>query len=297
MPRCLFSFALIFISCSYLVTAKHAGAAASPFIGAAPTIIKEIAYGDAHGDRRRSLDLYMPAKSAAKPALLIFIHGGFWLLSDDDYRIGPALAGNFVNDGVAVALVRYRLAPASRHPAQADDVAAAVGYLIKRADDYGFDSKRVLLAGHSAGGHLASLVALDRHYLDRQGLPGKALAGVISLSGLYDLTPSWEISENQKQAMTKTFGADPAILKQASPIQHVRVDTPPFLIVNASQDFTGFVPDAQRFSDALRSAGNRKVEQIMFKDTDHFTLVKLDGENNRVRRSMLDFMGVIALSR
>ncbi len=59
---------------------------------------------------------------------------------------------NSCRDGVAVALVRYRLAPAHRHPAQAEDVAAAVGHLINHADKYGFDTKRVYLAGHSAGG-------------------------------------------------------------------------------------------------------------------------------------------------
>jgi len=76
-----------------------------------------------------------PRRWIPSQALLIFVHGGFWLLPDDDYRIGPSLAENLVRDGVAVALVRYRLAPANRHPAQAEDVAAAVGYLIKHADE------------------------------------------------------------------------------------------------------------------------------------------------------------------
>ena len=89
----------------------------------------------------------MPEKARAKPALFIFVHGGFWLLSDDEYQIGPAIAANLVSDRVAVALVRYRLAPAHRHPAQAEDVAAAVGHLINHADKYGFDAKRVYLAG------------------------------------------------------------------------------------------------------------------------------------------------------
>ena len=230
-----------------------------------------------------------------KPPLFIFVHGGFWLLSDDEYQIGPSIAANLSRDGVAVALVRYRLAPAYRHPAQAEDVAAAVGYLIKHASQYGFDPKRVYLAGHSAGGHLASLVALDRGYLNRQGLSPKALAGVISISGLYELAPSWNVSDNQKRATEKTFGTAPAILKQASPMHHVRADAPPFLILNASQDFAGFVLDARRFADALRTAGNEAVQQLVFKGTDHFTLVKLDDENNPVRRTIRGFMGAKAL--
>jgi acetyl esterase/lipase len=163
---------------------------------------------------------------------------------------------------------------------------------VKDADKYGFDPKRVYLAGHSAGGHLASLVALDRGYLDKQGLSPKALAGVISISGLYDLAPSWNVSDNQRQATEKTFGNDPAVLKQASPIHHVQPNAPTFLIANAFQDFTGFPLDARRFADALRLAGNKTVQQFMFKDVDHFTIVKLDDENNPVRRTILAFMGV-----
>jgi len=293
MPRRLFIVAIVFFSCFFAPLPKQPRAASNPAVGRGVTVIKDIPYpGAATGDRRRSLDLYLPGKADTKPPLLIFVHGGFWLLTDDDYRIGPSLAENLVRDGVAVALVRYRLAPTNRHPAQAEDVAAAVGYLVKLADKYGFDPKRVYLAGHSAGGHLASLVALDRGYLDKQGLSPKALAGMISISGLYDLAPSWKVSDNQKQATEKTFGNDPAVLKQASPIHHVQPNAPTFLIANAFQDFTGFPLDARRFADALRSAGNKTVQQFMFKDVDHFTIVKLDDENNPVRRTILAFMGV-----
>ncbi|HVO93272.1 MAG TPA: alpha/beta hydrolase [Terriglobales bacterium] len=261
----------------------------------APSVMRDIPYrAGGKSDRRGSLDIYLPAKSVTKPPLLIFVHGGFWLLSDDEYRFGPSIAENLMRDGVAVALVRYRLAPAYRHPAQAEDVAAGVAYLIKNAEKYGFDGKRVYLAGHSAGGHLASLVALDRRFLEKQGLSPKVLAGVISISGLYDLAPTWNVSDNQKQATEKTFGHDPAVLMQASPMHHVSSQAPPFLILNAFQEFTGFVLDGHRFADALRRAGNKTVQQLMFKGADHLTIVKLDEENNPVRRTILSFMGVKA---
>jgi acetyl esterase/lipase len=272
-----------------------AGLNAKPVVGAQPdpTIIQEVPYGDApKGDRRRSFDLYLPEKSAGKPPLLIFVHGGYWLISDDDYRIGPSLAANLVRDGVAVALVRYRLAPSHRHPAQANDVAAAIADLIRQSDKYGFDAKRVFLAGHSAGGHLASLIALDGRYLEKNGVSPKALAGVISISGLYNLLPTWDVADNQKYATEKTFGHDPAALKRASPLSYVRADAPPFLILNAFHDFPGFPIDARKFADGLRRAGANNVQQLMFKGADHLTILKLDDENNAVRRLMLGFMDV-----
>jgi len=193
--------------------ATLAAASSSPG-GAAARVMKDIPYpGAPKGDRRRSLDLYLPTDDGRKPPLLIFVHGGFWLLTDDEYRIGPAVAESLVRDGVAVALVRYRLAPANRHPAQAEDVAAAVALLIREASRYGYDSNRIFLSGHSAGGHLAALVTLDHRYLGKHQLNAKSLAGVVSFSGLYDLLPRWGISENQKIATEKTFSRELAVLK------------------------------------------------------------------------------------
>ena len=291
------AFCLAVVACCFTqsLAAMRSPAASVLTKGPAPTVITGIPYAGAGTDARRSFDLYLPPKSNAKPPLLIFVHGGFWLLTDDGYRIGPSLAENLVKDGVAVALVRYRLAPSHRHPAQAQDVAAAVAHLTKEADKYGFDTRRIFLSGHSAGGHLASLLALDKSYLAKQKLPADSVAGVITFSGLYDLAPTWTVSNNQRLAVEKTFGSDPAVLKRASPVHHARRDAPGFLIMTAFADFPGFAMDARRFADALRSAGAKEIHQHMFKGTDHFSLVKLDDENNAVRRTMLGFMGVKAL--
>src|ERR1051325_11635620 len=152
-------------------------------------VVTDVPYpGAVMGERRRSLDLYLPMPaSGQKPPLLIFVHGGFWLLPDDDFRIGPAVVDALVPEGIAVALLRYRLAPGYQHTAQAEGVAAAVAMLIEDAKKIGYHPNRSFLSGHSAGGHLAALAASDRTYLAKHHVTPDSLAGVVTFSGLFDL--------------------------------------------------------------------------------------------------------------
>ena len=73
---------------------------------------------------RHTFDLYLPQTGRDKPPLLVFVHGGFWIHSDDEYGIGRSLAEELASRGVAVALVRYRLGPKREHPGQVRDVVA-----------------------------------------------------------------------------------------------------------------------------------------------------------------------------
>lgn len=257
------------------------------------TVVKDIPYpGASKGERRQSLDLYLPAKTAKPAPLVIFVHGGFWLLSDDQYQIGVNVAGALVREGVAVALLRYRLAGDAPHPAQAADVAAGVALLIRDSQKYGVDSRRIFLAGHSAGGHLAALVALDGSYLGKHGVTTKTLAGVVSFSAMYDLLPSWTVSENQQSATEKAFGKDAALLKQISPVTHARGDGPPFLVLTAQSDFPGFLQDAKRFTDAMNRAGQAKTERWIIGGTDHFSLLNLAEPLSEARLLVLEFLDV-----
>jgi acetyl esterase/lipase len=238
------------------------------------------------------LDLYLPRQSIKRPALVIFIHGGFWMSSDDDYRIGQSFAGELVERGIAVGLVRYRLAPTYRHPIQVQDAAAAVAFLLKSADRYGYDQKRIYLAGHSEGAHLASLLALDSSRLAAHGFRPSSLAGVIAISGMYDLTHEAEISAEQKAAVEKTFGHDASTLKAASPIEHVRRDAPPFVIVSGSSDLPGLSIDARKFAEALQKKGGQDVVPLVLSGKDHLSIVRLSGPDSPVRELILDFLKI-----
>src|SRR5258706_2098083 len=260
--------------------------------------LRDIPYtkaADPKNARRQTLDLYLPPKSAKKPPLVVFIHGGFWTLPDDDYKIGPAFAEALAPAGVAVSLVRYRLAPADAHPAQAEDVAAAVAYLIKAADKYGYDAKRIFLAGHSAGAHLAALVALDPGYLEARGASPKSLAGVIAFSGLYDLRVKPDTAANQRMAVEQAFGSGAERQRSASPTAPAPAAAPPFLILSAEDDFPGFLPDSKRFADALFAAGHRQVERLVIPERDHFSLLQVADKDDEARSILLEFLKIGAL--
>ena len=276
-----------------LLTALLAQLASAPAIAA--TVQRDLPYvfmmGDRAGARQRSLDLFLPTKQpGARPPLVAYVHGGLWRESDDRNGIGNALAQALLPADVAVALVRYPLAPAYRHPTQPEHVARAIAYLHRVADTHGYDAKRIFILGHDAGAQLASLVALDARYLREAGAPADAIAGVIGVSGIYDLTPAGAMAALAAAQLTPVFGADAATRRAASPIAHAR-RAPPFLILAAEKDFDGFPPESRRFGARLRAAGNKDVQQVVIKDKDHFSILNIGGGRNFVGDLMLNFLG------
>jgi acetyl esterase/lipase len=114
--------------------------------------------GDA--DRHR-LDVYAPAGKTGFP-VLVFAHGGAWMFGTNDW-FGP-LGRSLAKAGIDCVAANYRLSPRVIHPAHAEDMAGAVAWAVRNAGEYGGDPNRVFAGGHSAGGHLAALVALDPKY-------------------------------------------------------------------------------------------------------------------------------------
>jgi acetyl esterase/lipase len=147
------------------------------------------------GTAANRLDLYWPRGSLdphqrLRP-LVIWIHGGGWRKGDK--RIGVRKKAElFTRRGYAFASVNYRLASAPfdprapdpdrvNFPAQPEDVGAAVGWLQRHVASVGGDGMNVILIGHSAGAHLAALVAVDRTYVAQgDGDPG-GIAGFVAL--------------------------------------------------------------------------------------------------------------------
>lgn len=174
------------------------------------------------------IDLYRP-RDIERPPLIIFIPGGGWQNGDPgEYGF---VARQFAQSGYATALVGYRLGPDGRFPVMLEDSAAAVGWLVTHADELGLQADRLVLAGQSAGAYNAVMLALDRRWLEREGLPDDAVKGVVGLSGPYDFYPF------DTDSTKKAFGqvANPL---QTQPIGFARADAPPMLLVTGEEDTT-----------------------------------------------------------
>jgi acetyl esterase/lipase len=204
----------------------------------------DIAYGT---DPRQRLDVYLPDSRFASPRpLVVFFYGGRWETGDKaDYRfVGAALAAQ----GYVAVLPNYRLYPEVKLPGFMSDAALASAWAFGHAADFGGDRERFHLMGHSAGAHLAALVALDRRYLQATGEPEPAICGVIGLSGPYDFLP---LTDPDLEDM---FGPPP-LYPESQPIEFVRADAPPMLLVHGALDRTVWPKNSINLAAALRARG------------------------------------------
>lgn len=213
----------------------------------------EIAYGS---DRLQKFDFYA-AKDASRPApLVVFVHGGGWMRGDKGNGTDAAKVAHFAARGFAFASVNYRLVPAARVEDQAQDVADALGYLVRHVADLGVDASRIVLIGHSAGAHLAALVGTDPQYLRRAGLGMNQIDGVVLLDGAaYDVPVQMkEGAPMMRGTYQQAFGSDPARQRALSPTLQAAVpNAPAFLILHV--DRADGREQSEALAAALRAAG------------------------------------------
>lgn len=216
----------------------------------------DIAYGPL---ARQRLDVFIPVPAPARPVpVVVFFYGGAWDSgSKTDYRfVGRTLASR----GFVAVIPDYRVYPAVVFPGFVEDAAAAVGWTFGHASQFGGDSSRVYLMGHSAGAHIAAMLALDAEFLQAQGGSPQQLAGWIGLSGPYDFLPL-------KSRRLKNIFGDPAP-RATQPIDFVTSSAPPALLITGDADTTVLPRNTRRLSARLREAGV-PVREIVYPGVGH----------------------------
>jgi acetyl esterase/lipase len=197
------------------------------------------------GGGQLALDLYMPA-GIEHPPLMIWVHGGRWVLGDKS-EVPMA----FVAAGIATASVDFRQSDEARFPAMVHDIKAAVRFLRAKASEYGYRTDRVAIGGTSSGAHLAALVGTTNGHPVLEGTVGdhpeqsSVVEAILSYYGASNLTTILAQSTPQGldvrvPALEALLGAPPdqahELAQLASPVIHVNRSAPPLLLLHGDQD-------------------------------------------------------------
>ena len=207
------------------------------------------------------LDLYVPQGIKDFPTVVWFHGGG---LKNGERFIPQELK----NQGLAVVAAGYRLSPKSKCPAYIEDAASAVAWTFANIEKYGGSKKKIFVSGHSAGGYLASMLGLDKRWLNAQGVDANQIAGLIPYSG--QCITHFTIREERGIRETQP------IIDEMAPLFHVRNDAPPILIITGDRDqeLLGRYEESAYFWRMLKLVGHPSVEIDELQGFDHGTMQK-----------------------
>lgn len=223
---------------------------------------RDIAFRD--GPRGR-LDIYArPTRDGVKKPVLIFFYGGGWAGGRrQDYAFA---AQAYAAKGFVVVMPDYRLVPEVHFPVFVDDAAAAVRWTHDHIADFGGDPGRITLAGHSAGGYLAVMLALNGSYLKAAGVDPKVVRAAAGLAGPYDFYPFEE--DYSRNAMGNW--PDPAATQ---PITFARADAPPLWLANGTTDQVVSPHNAINLTKREEELGNRTTVLREYPGLSHVEMV------------------------
>lgn len=211
---------------------------------AEPRIVRNVEYARI-GATSLKLDLYLPEKP--QPPLVVYVHGGAWRAgTKNDMPLGGLVA-----QGFAVASIEYRLSTEAPFPAQAHDIKAAIRFLRAKGKELGCDPAKIVIAGSSAGGHLAALAGVSNRVKELEGTVGEfaressEVQGIISLFGASNLQSILGQSTPhglgvRVPALQLLLGGQPEekpeLARLASPVAHVGAGDPPLLLIHGDAD-------------------------------------------------------------
>lgn len=222
------------------------------------------------------LDLYLPRNPVSKPGpAVLWIHGGGWRIGSKE---GSKLAVSLASNGFVAASVNYRLSGEAPFPAALEDTKCAIRYLRANAVKYGIDSKRIGVAGDSAGGHLALLTATAHESAGFEGSGGwnqvsSRVSAVLSWYGPADFSVGPTAFERGYGPsiiafLGGTLEQRPENYKKASPVTWVSKDDPPLLMFHGNEDTTVPFDQSVRMEEAYRKAG-LEVELVKVENAGH----------------------------
>jgi len=213
--------------------------------------------------QRQALDVYVPKAEAAGFPVVVFFYGGSWQSGRrQDYAfIAEALTAR----GFLAVIPDYRVYPEARFPTFIEDAALAVAWVRDHIGEFGGDASRLFVMGHSAGAHLAAMLALNPTYLAARSLSVRELRGFIGLAGPYDFLPL------KSPRLIKIFGGSDDI-PETQPIHFAGPQAPPALLLHGASDRLVLPKNTINLAERLQEAGGR-VEEKIYPGVKHIRLL------------------------
>jgi acetyl esterase/lipase len=269
-------------------------------------VVRDVVFRDVDGIRLR-LDVYRPRRETPGAPLgppVVYIHGGGWMLGNR--RQSRFMMYELAAAGWVVFAISYRFAPRFPLPAAIVDCKAAIAWVREHGAAYGALPGPPVVVGGSAGGHLASMMALTPD--ERRFQPGFAaadtrVAGAVVFYGVAEFVRAFEDRPNrlaqlffERLLFKARFADEPDRFRLAQPMSHVSADVPPILLVHGLND--GLVPvgESRRLYRRLRHAGARRVHLLEVPLALHAFEVTPSPLHQRTMRIILQFMETLRSS-
>jgi acetyl esterase/lipase len=262
---------------------------ASPVLAIEPKVHRDLAYTEPKNERQ-TLDVYAPSEGKNHPVVL-WIHGGGWRAGDKANVQKKPQA--FVDRGYVFVSTNYRFVPQVTVKEMTGDIARAIRWVHHHARDYGGDPNAIIIAGHSAGAHLAALVCTDDRYLKAEGLSLALIKGCVPVDvSVYDIPRRLKDSSAVPPATFKqVFGEKEELHRDLSPVTHVArgKNIPAFLILHVA-DRPETRAQSHGLADKLKDAGV-SAQVIAAEGTTHGTInANLGLPNDRPTQALFEFL-------
>lgn len=259
---------------------------------------------------RHRLDVWRLSTTPKNAPVIYYVHGGAWTFGDKREQGRPMLH-EFVRRGWVVVAINYRLAPRNMWPAQIEDATRALGWIKKNIATYGGDPDRVVVAGGSAGGHLASLLALstdDPQWRPKEMLDVEdwSLRGALSFYGVLEMTgdeAQWRgmgkglLRLLERRVVQVPFAGHEDLFRALSPFDRIEYDSPPFLVVQGVNDTLVEVNVARSFVEKFRSIAFAPIYYIELPFTQHSFDLTASPRTSATTRAAVAFAESVAAPR
>ncbi|HEY7931896.1 MAG TPA: alpha/beta hydrolase, partial [Acidimicrobiales bacterium] len=262
-------------------------------------LIKNVVYGPAP---RHRLDVWRTSTTPKGAPVILYLHGGAWTFGDKREQGRPMLH-EFVRRGWIVVTSNYRLAPRDPWPAQIEDATRVLGWIKKNVAVYGGDPARVVVAGGSAGGHLAALLALSSD--DPTWRPGDvtnvsdwSVRGALSFYGVLEMTGDerhWRGLGRglrgllESRVVQRPYTGNEALYEALSPYHRIHEGAPAFLVVQGVNDTLVDVQVARSFVARYLAIARAPIYYVELPCTQHAFDVTASPRTSATTRAAVAF--------